>query len=139
MKKIFVLFAFILGFGFVSNAQTQPAGDQAKPSGFKFETETHDFGKIPVGKPVTFVFKYTNVGDVPLIISNAVAQCGCTTPVLSPAEGVPVKKGGEGNVKVTFNAASVGQFTKTVTITSNTAVKVLKIVGEVVKSDAPSK
>ena len=42
MKKILVLFAFVLGFGVVANAQSKPAD-------FKFESETHDFGKSQWG------------------------------------------------------------------------------------------
>ncbi|WP_316739408.1 DUF1573 domain-containing protein [Pedobacter aquatilis] len=128
MKKIFVLFAFILGFGLVANAQT------AAKAEFKFEAETHDFGKITVNKPVTYDFKYTNVGEEPLIITKAEASCGCTVPKYTT---VPLKKGESGTISVTFSAAGAPQpFTKTVTITSNakTPVKVLYIKGETVAS-----
>ena len=43
------------------------------------ETE-HDFGKIPQGKPVTYVFDVANKGKSDLKISNVQASCGCTTP-----------------------------------------------------------
>ncbi|GAA3977739.1 DUF1573 domain-containing protein [Pedobacter ginsengiterrae] len=127
MKKLFVLFAFVMGFGAMANAQTA-----AKPAEFKFEAETHDFGKITVNKPVTYDFKYTNVGEEPLIISKAEASCGCTVPKYTT---VPLKKGETGIISVTFNAAGAAQpFTKTVTVTSNakTPVKVLYIKGETV-------
>ncbi len=125
MKKILVLFAFVLGFGVVANAQSKPAD-------FKFESETHDFGKIPMGKPVTFDFKYTNVGEEPLIISKAEASCGCTVPKYT---STPIKKGETGVISVTFNAAAgPSAFSKAVTLTSNakTPVKVLYIKGETV-------
>ena len=127
MKKILVLFAFVLGFGIAANAQ-------AKPAEFKFEAETHDFGKITLNKPVTFDFKYTNVGEEPLIITKAEASCGCTTPKYTT---VPLKKGESGTISVTFSAAGAPQpFTKTVTVTSNakTPIKVLYIKGETVAS-----
>jgi hypothetical protein len=127
MKKILVLFAFVMGFGIVANAQTA-----AKPAEFKFESETHDFGKITVNKPVTFDFKYTNVGEEPLIITKAEGSCGCTVPKYT---NVPLKKGETGTISVTFSAAgSPAPFTKTVTISSNakTPVKVLYIKGETV-------
>lgn len=125
MKKILVLFAFVLGFGLVANAQSKPAD-------FKFESETHDFGKIPMGKPVTFDFKYTNVGEEPLIITKAEASCGCTVPKYT---STPLKKGETGIISVTFNAAAgPSAFSKAVTLTSNakTPVKVLYIKGETV-------
>ena len=125
MKKIFVLFAFVMGFGLVANAQSKPAE-------FKFEAETHDFGKIPMGKPVTYDFKYTNIGEEPLIITKAEASCGCTVPKYT---STPLKKGESGVISVTFNAAAgPSPFSKNVTVTSNakTPVKVLYIKGETV-------
>ncbi|TDG36531.1 DUF1573 domain-containing protein [Pedobacter changchengzhani] len=126
MKKVLVLFAIVLGFGFVANAQT------AKPAEFKFAEETHDFGKVVLGKPVSFDFKYTNQGEEPLIITKVEGSCGCTVPKYTT---VPLKKGDTGIISVTFNpAGSPMPFTKTVTISSNakTPVKVLYIKGETV-------
>jgi len=131
MKKILVLFAFILGFGVVANAQTAD-----KPAEFKFEAETHDFGKIEMGKPVSFDFKYTNVGEEPLIITKAEASCGCTVPKYT---STPIKKGETGVISVTFNAAAgPSPFSKAVTITSNakTPIKVLYIKGETVAASS---
>ncbi|MCZ4245080.1 DUF1573 domain-containing protein [Pedobacter punctiformis] len=125
MKKILVLFAFVMGFGLASQAQTKPAE-------FKFESETHDFGKVVLNKPVSFDFKYTNTGEEPLIITKAEGSCGCTVPKYTTT---PLKKGESGTISVTFNpAGSPMPFTKTVTITSNakTPVKVLYIKGETV-------
>jgi hypothetical protein len=129
MKKILVLFAFVLGFGIAANAQ-------AKPAEFKFEADTHDFGKIPMGKPVTYEFKYTNVGEQPLIITKAEGSCGCTVPKYT---STPLKKGETGVISVTFNAAAgPSPFSKTVTVSSNakTPVKVLYIKGETVTAPA---
>lgn len=129
MKKILILCAVILGFTTMTAmiADTQPE--------FKFETESHDFGKIPQGKPVSFDFKFTNVGDEPLIISNVESTCGCTVPKYT---NTPIKKGGTGVITVTFNAAVASTFSKAVTIKSNakTPVKVLYIKGEVVSSNS---
>jgi len=83
---------------------------------FKWVETTHDFGKIPQGKPVTFEYKFTNVGKTPLVISQAQAGCGCTTPDYSKE---PVAPGKTGSVKATFNAAAVGVFNKSVTVTAN--------------------
>ena len=125
MKKFITLFAVIIGFVAFTAMQTDN-----KPE-FKFAEETHDFGKIPQGKPVSWEFKFTNTGEEPLIISNVESTCGCTVPKYTTT---PVLKGQSGTITVTFNAASVQpSFSKAVTIKSNarTPNKLLYIKGEV--------
>ncbi|NGM61394.1 DUF1573 domain-containing protein [Sphingobacterium sp. SGG-5] len=98
---------------------------------FKFEKETHDFGKIPQNKPASYEFKFTNVGDAPIILSEVAPSCGCSVADYSKT---PIKPGGEGTIKVTFNASSAtGPFTKSFTVKSNTKtpVKILTIKGVV--------
>lgn len=128
MKHLMKLCAVIIGFVSITALQTDNKAD------FKFDKETHDFGKIPQGKPVSVDFVFTNVGDEPLIISNVESTCGCTVPKYT---NTPVLKGAKGTITVTFNAAAVQPgFTKAVTIKSNarTPVKVLYIKGEVIAS-----
>ncbi|MEJ6979394.1 DUF1573 domain-containing protein [Pedobacter sp. P351] len=129
MKKLFTFCAVILSFVAIT---AMKAGVEAE---FKFEEETHDFGKITQGKPVTYEFKFTNVGDSPIIISNVEASCGCTVPKYS---STPVKKGEAGVITATFNAAAVGSFNKVITVKSNakTPVKYLYIKGEVVSTSS---
>lgn len=125
MKKAILLFAIVLGFTAFSFAQSKPAE-------FKFEKETHDFGKVVSGKSATFEFKFTNVGDEPLIIKGTEATCGCTVPKYTTT---PIKKGESGSIQVTYSASGAAmRFNKAVTISSNasTPVKVLYIKGEVV-------
>lgn len=102
---------------------------------FKFDKETHDFGKIPQGKPVSVDFKFTNIGDEPLIITNIESVCGCTVPKYTKT---PVLKGQSGTITVTYNAAAVAPFSKGLTIRSNakTPVKLIYIKGEVVETPA---
>jgi plastocyanin len=97
----------------------------------KFEKETHDFGKIKAGDKVTYEFKFTNTGNSPLIISDARASCGCTTPVWPRT---PIKPGESAGIKVTFNsAAKMGLQDKQITITANTkpAQNIVHLIGEV--------
>lgn len=71
-----------------------------------------DFGKVPANIPVTGTFVVKNVGKTPLIIENASASCGCTTPEWSKE---PIMPGKEGYVKATYNAAQgLMPFTKPV-------------------------
>lgn len=124
MKKLIVLFAAVASFIAVT------AMKDVQPE-FKFEKETHDFGKIPQGKPVNVTLKFKNVGDQPLIISAVEPACGCTVAKYTQT---PVKKGESGFVELTYNAAAVGVFTKATTIKSNSKdpVKTVIIKGEVV-------
>jgi len=125
MKKLILLFTLFVGTAIAVHAQNKPAE-------FKFEKELHNFGKVVIGKPVTVDFKFTNVGDQPLIVSKVESSCGCTVPEYTQT---PVKKGETGLIKVTFNPAGAPlPFSKIVTITSNakTSTKVLYIKGETV-------
>lgn len=124
MKKLFTFCAVLLSFVAFT---AMKAGVEAE---FKFVEETHDFGKIPQGKEVTYDFKFTNVGDTPIILTSVDASCGCTVPKFSK---IPVKKGEIGTITVTFNSAAVGSFNKVVTVKSNTKtpLKYLYIKGEV--------
>lgn len=127
MKKLLLLLAVFTVTTLAVSAQTPPQ--------IKFTTESHNFGKIKVGKPVTVVYRYSNVGDQPLIISNAQADCGCTSPIVSPSMGTALKKGESGTIKVTYDAAALGVFTKNVTLTTNSKdkTKIVVLKGEVIK------
>jgi hypothetical protein len=127
MKKILILCFAVIGF-FAFSAMNDNKAE------FKFVEETHDFGSVPVGKPVSFTFKYTNVGDEPLIITAVESTCGCTVPSVEPKQGTPVLKGQSGSITLTYNAAMAAPFNKFVKITSNskTPTKMLYIKGEVV-------
>jgi hypothetical protein len=131
MKKLILLSAVVLAFTSMSSMIA------VNPPEFKFEEETHDFGKIPQNKPVTYDFKFTNVGDEPLIISSAQPACGCT---LSKFTSTPVKKGETGTITLTYNAAVAGSFSKVTQVTSNakTPLKSIYIKGEVIAASAAS-
>ena len=97
----------------------------------KFEKETHDFGKIKAGDKVTYDFKFTNTGKSPLIITDAIASCGCTKPEWPKT---PIKPGESGAIKVTFNSTGkMGLQDKQITITANTnpAQNMVHLIGEV--------
>lgn len=52
-----------------------------KQAQIKFDKLTYDFGNFSESNPVQkCTFTFTNVGDAPLIINQAVASCGCTVP-----------------------------------------------------------
>jgi hypothetical protein len=100
---------------------------------FEFEKSNFDFGTLTSGEEVSTEFKFKNVGDADLVISQAKGSCGCTEPEYSKEA---ISPGAEGVIKVTYKSEGMsGQITKTVTILANTIpnTKVLTISGEVLK------
>jgi hypothetical protein len=95
-----------------------------------FKKEVHDYGNIKNGANGTCTFEFTNTGNAPLIISNATGSCGCTVPTW-PKE--PIAPGAKGEITVKYDTKRTGEFTKTVTLTSNASEtsKVLTIKGNV--------
>ena len=103
----------------------------------KMNTEKHDFGKIKQGEPVTYAFEIKNIGNKPLVVENSWASCGCTTPEWDKDKEVAT--GASSTIKVGYNAAAEGPFTKTITITYNdNQTKLITIKGEVWKTPAAS-
>jgi hypothetical protein len=92
--------------------------------------DNHDFGEIVQGKPVAVEFSFTNTGDEPLLIADVLASCGCTASDYSKE---PVAAGKSSKIKVIYNAASMGSFSKTITVNFVDAAlkKVLNIKGTV--------
>lgn len=131
MKKLSLILLLVCITGFVyaqtDTKPTPPAGEI-----IKLNAESHDFGKIVQGKPVTFDFIITNTGKEALTLNDVHASCGCTTPVWSKE---PVAPGATTKINVGFNAMSFGPFEKTITIAYNNGQsKVVTIKGEVRKT-----
>jgi hypothetical protein len=104
----------------------------------KFESLEVNYGLIEKGADGVRVFKFTNTGTAPLIISNAQGSCGCTVPTY-PKE--PIMPGEKGEIKVKYDTQRVGQFTKYVTLTTNATSGTsnqLKIFGDVKPEAAPT-
>jgi hypothetical protein len=96
----------------------------------KFDKIAADLGELVQNNPGTATFQLTNDGNEPLIITSAKASCGCTglkyekEPIL-PGKTVPIS--------ATYNAAAVGEFSKSITVITNAAEQpvILMIKGKV--------
>jgi hypothetical protein len=134
MKKI-LLIIFLFVSVVICKAQTTGNLEAAPKTDILLLKETsHNFGKIPQGRPAIYVFDIVNTGAEPLKLSNVQASCGCTTPEWSKE---PIEAGSTTQIKVGFNAYAEGPFTKTVTIFyNNNQTKTLTISGEVYKAAA---
>lgn len=102
----------------------------------QLKENSHNFGKIPQGRPAVYVFEIVNTGSTPLKLDNVKASCGCTTPEWSKT---PIEPGATAQIRVGYNAYAEGTFTKTVSVMYNTNhTKLLTISGEVYKVPASS-
>lgn len=119
MKKLFVMTMLLMCGLTAALAQ--------KPAEIRFDKLTHNFGTFSEKEPVvTCTFTYTNIGEQPLIINQAVASCGCTVPEYTKE---PVMPGEKGQIKVTYNGTGKfpGHFKKSITIRSNGAVEMTRL------------
>lgn len=140
MKKTITLSVILVLFGCsVSIAQNQgtsgPQPGQVRVENpnaavASFDKTMFDMGNLPQGIPAVASFTLTNDGKEPLIISSAKASCGCTN---LKYEKDPVLPGRSTQISVTYNAASPGNFIKTITVNTNASEKpvVLSIKGTV--------
>ena len=122
MKKILLMMTLLIGT--LSLAFAQSAQKQAE---IKFDKLTHNFGTITDKDPVQkCTFTFTNVGNAPLVINQAVASCGCTVPQYSKK---PVMPGEKGSITVTFNSRGQfpSHFKKTVTVRSNGKIEMTRL------------
>lgn len=138
MKKLILLLVLPLFATIQLNAQTaQAAPVNPKAPVAKWDKMVNDFGDIAFNIPKTAEFTLTNSGKEPLIISSAKASCGCTSPKFSPE---PILPGKSSVLSVTYNAASQGMFTKTITVITNADPNpvVLQIKGNVLPNPNPA-
>ncbi len=102
MKKLLFLITFVFSATFLW-AQSEA----------KFNETSHKFGDVPQNVPATTIFKFKNTSKAPLIIETATASCGCTSPQYPKT---PILPGKTGDIRVAYNAAAIGRFSKSVTV-----------------------
>ncbi len=118
MKKILFFILLIAGFNL---AYGQGGAD------IKFDKTTYDFGTFSENEPiVSGTFTFTNVGDAPLVIHQAVASCGCAVPEYTKE---PVMPGKTGTKKVTYNGTGkfAGHFKKSITLRTNAKTEMVRL------------
>jgi hypothetical protein len=137
MKKLgIVITLFVTSLAVRAQAVNTHGTALTRPDVLEIKENTHNFGKIPQGRPATTTFEIVNTGTTPLKLDNVQASCGCTTPVWSRD---PIEPGATAKIVVGYNAYGEGTFTKTVTVVYNTNMtKLLTISGEVYKTPATS-
>ena len=133
MKKIIIIATIIFATALQALAQEVVAPKIA------FDETVFNFDTIVQKGNGEHVFRFTNEGNAPLLITSAFSSCGCVVPEW-PKE--PVAPNESGSIKVKYNTSKIGSFTKVIVVKSNdeNAPKtVLRINGVVVESDGKGK
>ncbi len=91
----------------------------------KFAEAEFDFGDIKGDTKVHHTFTFTNTGKSPLLIEDATASCGCTTPSWTKE---PVAPGAQGQMEVQFDSRGKhGIISKQVAVRANTQPSITTI------------
>ncbi|QXP57667.1 DUF1573 domain-containing protein [Cellulophaga sp. HaHa_2_95] len=105
----------------INNSNLEAAGQRDAAAKMlpvmSFENVEHDFGSIVQNTPQETVFKFTNTGNAPLIITDAKSTCGCTVPQVPKGAIAP---GESGELVVNYNGSGSNLVTKVVTVSANT-------------------
>ena len=127
----FKLFTFLIILSFKIYATQNKNFQNASGAEIKFDELTHSFGKLNKGEKCEFKFRFTNVGNEPLIISNSQTSCGCTVTTW-PKE--PIMPGQSNEISYKYDTQRIGAFVKTASVCSNAknSTEFLKICGMVI-------
>lgn len=131
MKKLLAIAFMLMSFFTMASAQKQAE--------IKFDKVTIDLGTFPKSNPVRqTVFVFTNTGDAPLVINQAMASCGCTVPTYTKT---PIMPGQKGEIKVTYNGSTLfaGHFKKSITVHSNAKTEMTRLYIEGVMTESENK
>ena len=118
MKQKILMIVALLGITLASFAQKAE---------IRFDKTSHNYGTFSEANPIVkCTFTFTNTGDAPLIINQAVASCGCTVPKYTKT---PVKPGEKGTVEVTYNGKGKfpGHFKKTIMVRTNGTPEMVRL------------
>ena len=116
------VFYFILFFiTFLNSIQAQ----------LNFKDAKKNFGFAKKGEVIKMIFDYTNIGNQPVFITNAEAECSCTTIEYSKK---PIEPNQSGVITIFFDTKSVyDRQDRIVKIYSNFTTQKLRFKGVVLK------
>jgi P pilus assembly chaperone PapD len=126
MKKLLSIAVMLFAFATFASAQAE----------IKFDKVSINLGEFSENDPVQkCTFTFTNTGDQPLIINQAVASCGCTVPSYTKT---PILPGKTGQIKVTYNGKGKfpGHFKKSITVRTNGKTEMTRLYVEGVMNEA---
>ena len=97
----------------------------------QFDSTSYDYGIIESGFVLVKEFRFTNIGNAPLIISHVQTDGGC----MAEWPKDPISHGSHGVIKITYNRQGVGKFERTATVSCNDPKQpyILRIKGKVMR------
>ncbi len=75
-----------------------------------------ELGEVVVNEGVPTAFKFTNLGEVPVIIKNVNSACGCA---VMDYDRKPVMPGETREIKAVYTAKADGYFSKVIVVNTN--------------------
>lgn len=107
---------------------------QEKKAEIKFDENLIDYGEIEYNSDGKRTFKFTNIGEAPLVFNRISSSCGCTVPK-KPEQ--PIKPGESAEIEVEYDTKRIGVFIKAISVSSNAVNSnvVLRIKGEVLEEE----
>ena len=110
------------------------AFSQEKKAEIKFEENLIDYGEIDYNSDGKRTFKFTNIGEAPLVFNRISSSCGCTVPK-KPDQ--PIIPGESSVIEVEYDTKRIGVFIKAISVSSNAINSnvVLRIKGEVLEEE----
>ena len=107
---------------------------QEKKAKIKFEENLIDYGEVEYDSDGKRTFKFTNIGEAPLVFNRISSSCGCTVP---KKPDKPIKPGESAEIEVEYDTKRIGVFIKAISVSSNAINSnvVLTIKGEVLEEE----
>ncbi len=96
--------------------------------GLRFESASLDMGHVRHKSRTEAVFRFSNNGEKPIVITGAQTACGCTKVGFSSR---PVMAGESDSLTVRFHAIDKGAFYKKITLTTTDGRQTIAIRGVV--------
>lgn len=112
-RKFVISILISLAVSRLTNAQSLPTLNSPI---INIDTSEYNLGTIRYNAPVAHIYSVTNSGTVPLIITQCVKSCGCTSVDWTKT---PIKSGDTGFIKIVYNSKKVGIFIRKIEIYSN--------------------
>lgn len=139
MKNLLILISLLLLPGLML-AQDEAAADMMEADEFvEKEIESVEWltdkyfmlGEIEQNEPITVEYKFRNLSEEPLVITQVKSSCSCS---VSEYTKTPIAKNEIGIIKATYDAKAEGEFFKTFMLLTSrsTTPNVLVISGNVI-------
>ncbi|MCV9928277.1 DUF1573 domain-containing protein [Flavobacterium sp. LS1R49] len=128
---LLVLTLGLMSFSAIAPVQSLVSKSASADGSITWKTETIDVGQIPLNVPKAIDFEFKNTGKTAVVITSVQGSCGCTATNYTKE---PILPGKSTKITATYNAASKGAFSKTVTVTTSAEAtpKILTLKGSVI-------